>query len=80
MVTGPNVARGWAAGPKDIDIVCIDDLSISVLSLHVIGDEVAEEFTIDTVAGERDAYPDERLEVVFAWYLKIIYEDGVKIC
>ena len=41
---------------------------------------MTEEFTVDAVAGERDVDPDERLDAVFALYLRIVAEDGVEIC
>lgn len=63
-----------------IGIVCIGDRSISVLTSDVVGEEVAEEFTVDAFTGERDADPDERWETVFVCYLRIVAEDGVEIC
>ncbi|KAJ6962093.1 hypothetical protein NC652_000912 [Populus alba x Populus x berolinensis] len=49
-----------------ISMVCIGDLSTSVFSPDIVGEKVAEEFTVDAVVGERDVNHDERLEVVFA--------------
>ncbi|KAJ6945822.1 hypothetical protein NC651_000786 [Populus alba x Populus x berolinensis] len=63
-----------------ISIVCIGNLSTSVFSPDIVGEKVTEEFTIDAVIRERDVNHDERLEVVFAWYLRIVEEDGVKNC
>jgi len=63
-----------------IDIVCINDLFMSVFNPNVVGEEVAEEFTVDAVIRERDVDLNERLEVVFARHLRIVEEDGVKIC
>ncbi|KAG6788137.1 hypothetical protein POTOM_004191 [Populus tomentosa] len=39
-------------------------------------EKVAKEFIVNVVTGKRDVNHDERLEVVFAWYLKIVKEDG----
>ena len=63
-----------------ISIVCIGDLSTSVFSPDIVGEKVAKEFIVDAVIGERDLNHDERLEVVFAWYLRIVKEYGVKNC
>jgi hypothetical protein len=77
-MVGIKVHQRWDHG--QIDIVYINDLSMSVFNPNAVGEEVAEEFTVDAVAGERDVDPNEKLEVVFAWYLRIVEEDGVKIC
>jgi hypothetical protein len=53
---------------------------MSVFNPNVVGEEVAEEFTVDAVIRERDVDLNERLEVVFARHLRIVEEDGVKIC
>uniref|UniRef100_B9GK52 Uncharacterized protein n=1 Tax=Populus trichocarpa TaxID=3694 RepID=B9GK52_POPTR len=72
-MVGIKVHQRWDHG--QIDIVYINDLSMSVFNPNAVGEEVAEEFTVDAVAGERDVDPNEKLEVVFAWYLRIVKED-----
>ncbi|KAJ7010350.1 hypothetical protein NC653_000945 [Populus alba x Populus x berolinensis] len=69
--TKPNIGSGSAShGIKvhqqldhgQISIVCIGDLSTSVFSPDIVGEKVAEKFTVDAVVRGRDVNHDERLE------------------